>query len=81
MVQNCQKAIGGRMGISKEAEENQCSESLIYQIFCKQTPSKLSGLNQQPPIQLITLWASKLGQGTWMVPLDLAGLSHLQGFG
>jgi len=29
------KTIGGRMGISKEAEENECSESRIYQIFCK----------------------------------------------
>lgn len=69
------------MGISKEAKENKCSESLKYQIFCKTNPSKFSGLNQQPFIFLITLWASRLGQGTWMVSLALARLSHLQGFG
>lgn len=34
------------MGISKVAEENKCSESLMYPIFCKANPSKFSDLNQ-----------------------------------
>lgn len=69
------------MGTSKEAEENKCSETLMYKIFCKSSPSKRSGLNPEPLILLITLWARKLGQGTWIISLALAKLSHMQGFG